>query len=293
MGPIVHLRHCHRVERSWLRLRLPCLVCIFQLACLLGHHHFFHLLDRNCALDVDPLVLDHVFLLQLQHKVHTANVAVGHKAKAARLVSPLVLQDDTVLDHAEVFKVGSEVAELKVVGQTANEHFSELCVDLIAARQGLLPKLFDREEFFFVLQELLSCEGLTHWHFLLERVNEFFSFNLNGSLLLVAHCAAWFPLPVPHASAVAHQPVEVRIAGLIMGPVAARFKNLCLVAKFFSPVPERLVLVRVSTATAPLDIVLLVQKQFVCKRGNFRIDVVLLFFLGALAHVKLFRWQLL
>ena len=109
------------------------------LARLLSEHHFLHLLDGHGTLDVDPLVGDHVLLLELETEVDTADVAVGHEAKAARLLRPFVLEDDAVFNVAEVFEVLLKTAQLEIVRQPADEDFAELRIDLFAAVQGLFP----------------------------------------------------------------------------------------------------------------------------------------------------------
>ena len=71
-------------------------------------HNFFHLLNGNCALHVNPLVLNHVLLLELKHKVDAADVAVSDEAETTRFVRPLVLQDDAVLNLTKVLEVRFE-----------------------------------------------------------------------------------------------------------------------------------------------------------------------------------------
>ena len=76
--------------------RNPCIVLLADLGLLLAAEllllddDLFHLFDRYGALHVDPLVLDHVLLFELQHHVHTANVGVGDEAEASWLVRALI-----------------------------------------------------------------------------------------------------------------------------------------------------------------------------------------------------------
>eukprot|EP00353_Schmidingerella_taraikaensis_P014755 CAMPEP_0185575842 /NCGR_PEP_ID=MMETSP0434-20130131/6918_1 /TAXON_ID=626734 ORGANISM="Favella taraikaensis, Strain Fe Narragansett Bay" /NCGR_SAMPLE_ID=MMETSP0434 /ASSEMBLY_ACC=CAM_ASM_000379 /LENGTH=222 /DNA_ID=CAMNT_0028192833 /DNA_START=1614 /DNA_END=2283 /DNA_ORIENTATION=- len=120
-----------------------------------GEHDFFHLLDRYGTLDVDPLILNHMLHLQLQDKVDAANVAIGHEAETTRLIRPLVLQNDAVLDLAKVSKVAPKVNELEVVREPTDEDFAQLRVNLIATVLGLLPELLYGGELFLVFHNLL------------------------------------------------------------------------------------------------------------------------------------------
>ena len=82
-----------------------------------------------------------MLLLEFEDQVHAADVFVGHKAEATRLLRPLVLQDDAVFNLPEVQKVVLEGRLLEVVRQTTNENFPQLGVDLVTVCQGLLPNV--------------------------------------------------------------------------------------------------------------------------------------------------------
>jgi len=142
-------------HRVILALILACFGPHLLLAVLLGEHDFFHLLNRYGTLDVDPLILNHMLHLQLQDKVDAANVAIGHEAETTRLIRPLVLQNDAVLDLAKVSKVAPKVDELQVVREPTDEDFAQLRVNLIATVLGLLPELLYGGELFLVFHNLL------------------------------------------------------------------------------------------------------------------------------------------
>lgn len=54
-------------------------------------HHLLYLLKRHGAFDVHPLIMNHVLLLQLKHKVDAADVVVCYETKSTRLFCPFVL----------------------------------------------------------------------------------------------------------------------------------------------------------------------------------------------------------
>ena len=53
-----------------------------------------------------------MLLLQLQHEIDAADIIISDEAEATRLVCPLILQDHTVLDIAEVQEIVFERAQL-------------------------------------------------------------------------------------------------------------------------------------------------------------------------------------
>ena len=65
-----------------------------------------------------------MLLLQLKNEIDASDVRVGDETEPARLLSPLILEDHAVLNLAEVGEVGLKHAELEIVGEAANKHFS-------------------------------------------------------------------------------------------------------------------------------------------------------------------------
>jgi len=82
---------CHGVIMcARVLMRLACPGSIL-LTILLSQHHFFHLLNRYCTFDIDPLSLDYVFLLQFQHEIDATNIPISDEAEASRLTSSFIL----------------------------------------------------------------------------------------------------------------------------------------------------------------------------------------------------------
>lgn len=96
-----------------------------------------------------------MLLLQFEYQVHTPNVLVSDKAKASWLVSPLVLQDHAVFNGSKVQEVVPKCLQLKVVGQAADKDLSELSINLVSIRQGLLPYARQGLQLFFIVCDLL------------------------------------------------------------------------------------------------------------------------------------------
>lgn len=98
---------------------------------LLGYDDIFHLLYGDSTLHIDPLILNDMLLSQFQHKIDTSNIAISHKSESSWLISAFVLQYDTVFNIAKVCEVGPESIRMEVVGQSSDENFSQLRVNLI------------------------------------------------------------------------------------------------------------------------------------------------------------------
>lgn len=79
---------------------------------LLLLHNLLHLLNGYRTFDVHPFVEDRVAVSQLQHQVDAADVRESHEPETPGLLGPLVLQDDAVLDLAEVPEVLLELGLL-------------------------------------------------------------------------------------------------------------------------------------------------------------------------------------
>ena len=72
-------------------------------------HDFFHLLDRHCTLDIDPLVQNRMAITKFKHEIHTSYIDEGHESEASGLLGALVLEDDAVFN---LTKIGEIILEL-------------------------------------------------------------------------------------------------------------------------------------------------------------------------------------
>lgn len=247
---------------------------------LLGDHDLLHLLDGHGALHVDPLVLNHVLLLQLQNQIDATDVCIGNESESSRLVGPFVLKNDAVFDLSEIQEVALESAKLQVVRQTADKDLAELSVDFVARRAGLTSQLLQRVELVLVLQNLFACRCVSTRQLVLNRVHE-----LHSSLL--------DPFLLPVLCEQHHLRDLIRVASLRV----RRFLLFCtfltfiifaifargLITELSCPFPEGAVAFP-AALTAPLNIFFLVVEEFVGELGHLRVDVVLFLFR---AHLRL------
>ena len=91
---------------------------------LLRNHDFFHLLDGNCTLHINPFTLNYMLLLQFQYQVDAVNVIVSHEAESPWLVCPLILQNYAIFDITEVTKICLETFKFEVVRQASYKDLS-------------------------------------------------------------------------------------------------------------------------------------------------------------------------
>lgn len=72
----------------------------------------FDLFDRDGTLAVNPLAIDVVIVTHVYHFGDAPDVAVGHEPETSGLLRPLVFDDDTVLQVAELKEVLTELVKL-------------------------------------------------------------------------------------------------------------------------------------------------------------------------------------
>lgn len=82
----------------------------------------FHFVNWNGTLAINPLPLNNMFVLHLHYRGNRADISVRHKSKTSWLLSSLVFKYYTVLQHAELSKVCSEVKECEIVWKASNKN---------------------------------------------------------------------------------------------------------------------------------------------------------------------------
>jgi len=90
-----------------LNLAFKDFLCFFGFVLLLTEN-LLHLFNRNCTLDVNPLILDKVVLTHPKHNVDALDVFVCDETEASRFMGPLVLQNHDIINEAKLLKVVSE-----------------------------------------------------------------------------------------------------------------------------------------------------------------------------------------
>ena len=74
----------------WIRLLVDLGLLLASELLLLLDDDLLHRFDWDGALHIDPLVLDHVLLLQFQDYMHATDVVVGDEAESSRFMRALV-----------------------------------------------------------------------------------------------------------------------------------------------------------------------------------------------------------
>ena len=87
----------------WLNL-LPSEILLL----LVLNHNLLHKLNWYCTLDIDPFLLDYVFVSQFEHEIHSRHIFEGDKSKPSWLACSLILQNNTIFDLPKVLEVLSE-----------------------------------------------------------------------------------------------------------------------------------------------------------------------------------------
>jgi len=89
---------------------------------------FCNLTSWDCSFAINPLPLNSMRIFRIHYYLERINVTICHESETPRLPSPLVLQNGTIFNFAELIKVRFKFFITKVVREPTNKNFSKLRV---------------------------------------------------------------------------------------------------------------------------------------------------------------------